>query len=155
MMILSMLVQLGQHRVHPKCNQLWDSCQSIFLQSSGAAVGRWSTQVFGHTANSIGTCYQQHSDRESSKTASGNKSTFCLCSSHCSATLLLWMGNMGAAGQKEMLATWGRCSCASKTHCFFMWQSQLEGKPGDRKQEWKLFQQIIDKAVVGAGEIIS
>lgn len=155
MMFLSMLVQSCQHRVHAKCNHL----------------GRFLPEH--HSLKQQGSCWEmEHLDfwsycklywhslpaalsRESCKMACENKSTFCPYSSHCNATLQLWMGNTGTAGQKEMLATWGRCSCASQTHCFFMWLSQLEGKPGDRKREWKLFQKSINKAVIGAGETIS
>lgn len=49
----------------------------------------------------------------------------------------------------------GKCSSASKNRCFCMWLSQEEGKLGDAKQQGKLFHQMINKTVIGAGGIIS
>lgn len=87
--------------------------------------------------------------------AAGNKPVFYPCSSQCSAICLQQMGELGTAGENEILDQEGMCYISSKkNYCICIWLSQ-EGKFEDGKQQGKHIHQITNKILIGNGEVIS
>ena len=152
-----MPVQLYQHRVQVKCNPFAGVLleHHSLKQQGSYDVGWWSTQTFGHIEDSVRTV-APHS------TQVGRAVRWQLGTSPYSALALpnavqLCCSEWERQDLQKRKKCWlreGKCSSASKKHCFCIWLSQ-EGKLGDGKQQGKPFHQIINKTVIGAGEIIS